>query len=62
VDNTCEVDTFIHPNIVQSQNNGIIMSTFRRDGVGVTAPVLSDGSATYTPGVSVVCPREMKSL
>lgn len=27
-------------------------STYRRDGAGVTAPVLSDGSAVYTPGVS----------
>ncbi len=27
-------------------------STFRRDGVGVTAPVLADGTTTYTPGVS----------
>ncbi len=25
---------------------------FRRDGAGVTAPVLSDGAAVYTPGVS----------
>ena len=27
-------------------------ATYRRDGAGVTAPVLSDGSAVYTPGVS----------
>lgn len=27
-------------------------STYMRDGVGVTAPVLSDGYANYTPGVS----------
>jgi RHS repeat-associated protein len=27
-------------------------ATYRRDGVEVTDPVLSDGSATYTPGVS----------
>lgn len=27
-------------------------ATYRRDGVGVTDPVLSDGSATYTPGIS----------
>ena len=27
-------------------------STYRRDGAGVTAPVLSDGAAVYTPGVS----------
>ncbi len=26
-------------------------ATFMRNGVGVTAPVLSDGAATYTPGV-----------
>jgi len=26
--------------------------TFKRAGVGVTAPVLSDGAATYTPGTS----------
>ncbi len=26
------------------------MATYRRDGVGVTAPVLNDGSAAYTPG------------
>ncbi|MBX3119342.1 MAG: RHS repeat-associated core domain-containing protein [Fimbriimonadaceae bacterium] len=26
--------------------------TFKRDGVGVTAPVVGDGSAVYTPGVS----------
>ena len=26
--------------------------SFKRDGVGVTAPVLSDGAAVYTPGVS----------
>ena len=25
---------------------------YLRDGAGVTAPVLSDGSATYTPGIS----------
>jgi RHS repeat-associated protein len=28
------------------------IKTYRRNGVGVTSPVLSDGSATYTPGVS----------
>jgi len=27
-------------------------STYKRDGAGVTAPVLNDGSATYTPGIS----------
>jgi len=27
-------------------------STFKRDGAGVTAPVLGDGAAVYTPGVS----------
>ncbi|WP_025228633.1 RHS repeat-associated core domain-containing protein [Fimbriimonas ginsengisoli] len=27
-------------------------STYRRDGVDVTSPVLSDGYATYTPGIS----------
>ena len=27
-------------------------ATYRRDGAGVTASVLSDGSAVYTPGVS----------
>ncbi len=27
-------------------------ATYRRDGVGVTDPVLNDGSAAYTPGVS----------
>ena len=27
-------------------------ATYRRDGAGVTAPVLGDGSAVYTPGVS----------
>ena len=27
-------------------------ATYRRDGAGVTAPVLSDGGAVYTPGVS----------
>jgi RHS repeat-associated protein len=26
--------------------------TFRRDGASVTSPVLSDGQATYTPGIS----------
>jgi RHS repeat-associated protein len=26
--------------------------SFKRDGAGVTAPVLSDGAASYTPGVS----------
>ena len=26
--------------------------TFRRDGVGVTAPLLADGLANYTPGIS----------
>jgi RHS repeat-associated protein len=26
--------------------------TYKRDGVGVTAPVLSDGAASYTPGLS----------
>ena len=26
--------------------------TYLRDGVGVTSPVLSDGAATYTPGIS----------
>jgi RHS repeat-associated protein len=26
--------------------------TFRRDGTSVTSPVLSDGQATYTPGIS----------
>jgi RHS repeat-associated protein len=26
--------------------------TYKRDGVGVTAPVLSDGPASYTPGLS----------
>ncbi len=27
-------------------------STYKRDGAGVTTPVLSDGAATYTPGIS----------
>ena len=27
-------------------------STYKRDGAGVTAPVLNDGAATYTPGIS----------
>ncbi len=27
-------------------------ATYRRDGVGVTDPVLNDGSAAYTPGIS----------
>jgi RHS repeat-associated protein len=27
-------------------------TAFHRDGVGVTAPVISDSNATYTPGVS----------
>ena len=27
-------------------------ATYRRDGAGVTAPVLGDGAAVYTPGVS----------
>ena len=27
-------------------------STYKRDGAGVTAPVISDGGATYTPGIS----------
>ena len=27
-------------------------ATYKRDGAGVTAPVLSDGSAAYTPGLS----------
>lgn len=26
--------------------------TYKRDGVGVTSPVLADGAATYTPGLS----------
>jgi RHS repeat-associated protein len=26
--------------------------TYKRDGVGVTAPVISDGAASYTPGLS----------
>ena len=27
-------------------------ATYKRDGAGVTAPVLNDGAATYTPGIS----------
>jgi hypothetical protein len=34
-----------------SKTEGGVTNTFRRDGIGVTSPVLSDGSATYTPGV-----------
>ena len=26
--------------------------TYLRDGVGVTSPLLADGAATYTPGIS----------
>ncbi len=33
----------------KTDSNGT--NTFRRDGVGVTAPVLADGSTTYTPGI-----------
>jgi RHS repeat-associated protein len=35
-----------------SKTEGGVTNTFRRDGIGVTAPVLADGSANYTPGVS----------
>lgn len=36
-----------------SQTAGGSTKSYLRDGIGVTAPVLSDGSATFTPGVSV---------
>ncbi len=35
-----------------AKTEGGVPNAFKRDGVGVTAPVLSDGAATYTPGVS----------
>ncbi len=37
---------------VQASWNGSPVQDFLRDGVGVTAPVLRDGDAGYTPGIS----------
>ena len=34
------------------KSNSSGSNTYLRDGASVTAPVLSDGSATYTPGIS----------
>ena len=34
------------------KSNSAGSNTYLRDGASVTAPVLSDGSATYTPGIS----------
>jgi RHS repeat-associated protein len=35
-----------------SKSDSVGSHTFKRAGAGVTAPVLSDGFASYTPGVS----------
>ncbi|MBI5706933.1 MAG: RHS repeat-associated core domain-containing protein [Armatimonadetes bacterium] len=48
------VDTFTYNGLDTRVGKGGAQgsSTFKRNGVGVTAPVLSDGDATYTPGIS----------
>ena len=35
-----------------SKTENSVSNTYSRDGVGVTSPVLNDGDAAYTPGVS----------
>ena len=37
---------------VQKLNGSNVVNTYRRNGVSPTAPLLSDGTATFTPGVS----------